>query len=90
MYEYVLTATGLNGVEGPRGFITNTTNASDYSGHFSGIFHNESLRYQASNGYYVFNIQFNNTSWAAAGNCGYGGAGVCGGPTPPDQFGGKK
>ena len=89
-YEYVLTAMGLNGVEGPRGFITNTTNASDYSGHFSGIFHNESQRYPASNGYYVFDIQFNNISWAAAGDCGYGGTGPCGGPTPPDQFGGKK
>ena len=89
-YEYVFVATGLNGVEGPRGFITNTTNASDYSGTFRGIFHNESLSSPASNGYYVFEIRFNNTSWAAANDCGYGGTGFCGGPTPPDQFGGKK
>jgi len=89
-YDYRLVATGLNGVEAPKGFIKNTTNASDYSGHFRGIFRNESTSSPASNGYYVFDIQFNNTSWAAANNCGYGGALPCGGPTLPDEFGGKK
>jgi hypothetical protein len=78
-YEYVFTATGLNGVAGPDGFITNTTDAADYSGHFRGIFHNESLQYPASNGYYVFDIRFNNESWAVLNNVAY-----------PDQFGGKK
>lgn len=95
-YEYVLVATGLNGVEGPRGFITNTTDATDYSGYFKGIFHNESLTSPASNGYYVFDIQFNNISWAAENNCGYVQGGTpqtppCVGlPAAPDQFGGKK
>lgn len=94
-YEYELTATGLNGVEGPDGFITNTTNASDYSGFFWGIFLNRSTSSPASNGYYVFTIQFNNTSWAADNNCGYD-AGApqtppCVGlPAWPDEFGGKK
>lgn len=89
-YEYVFIATGLAGVEGPRGFITNTTNASNYSGYFRGIFLNESVTSPASNGYYVFDLQFNNISWAASNDCGYGGSGPCGGPTPLDQFGGKK
>lgn len=78
-YEFVFTATGLNGIAGPDGFITNTTDATDYSGHFKGIFHNESLRHPASNGYYVFDIRFNNVSWAVANGVAY-----------PDQFGGKK
>lgn len=89
-YDYELVATGLNGVEDPSGFITNTTNATDYSGHFRGIFHNESTSSPASNGYYVFDIQFNNTSWAADNNCGWGGTGPCGGPTLPDEFGGRR
>jgi hypothetical protein len=83
-YEYVFVATGLNGVEGPRGFIKNTSNASDYGGYFRGIFHNESTESPASNGYYVFDIRFNNISWAAAGNYGWNG------PTLPDEFGGKR
>jgi hypothetical protein len=78
-YEYELVATGLNGVADASGFITNTTNASNYLGHFSGIFQNQSTSSPASNGYYVFNIQFNNTSWAATNNF-----------AAPDQFGGKK
>ena len=41
-YDYELVATGLAGVEGPTGFITNTTNASNYSGHLRGIFQNQS------------------------------------------------
>jgi hypothetical protein len=89
-YEYQLVATGLNGVEDSSGFITNTTDASDYSGYFRGIFQNQSTSSPASNGYYVFDIQFNNISWAADNDCGYGGPGPCGGPTPPDAFGGKK
>jgi hypothetical protein len=94
-YEYVFVATGLNGVEGPNGFITNTTNASNYSGYFRGIFLNQSLTSPASNGYYVFNLQFNKTSWAAANNCGYDGGAPqtppCSGlPALPDEFGGKK
>lgn len=64
-YEYEFAATGLNGVEDSAGFITNTTNASDYRGHFRGIFRNDSNLYPASNGYYVFDIEFNNISWAA-------------------------
>lgn len=89
-YDYKLVATGLHGVEGPEDFIKNTTNASDYRGHFRGIFRNESVESPASNGYYVFDLQFNNISWAAANNCGYGGLGTCGGPTLPDEFGGKE
>ena len=94
-YEYQLVATGLNGVEDPSGFITNTTNASGYSGYFRGIFHNESLTSPASNGYYVFDIQFNNTSWAADNNCGYDGGATqtppCAGlPAFPDEFGGRR
>lgn len=83
-YEYELVATGLEGVEDESGFITNTTNASDYRGHFCGIFRNESIEFPASNGYYVFDIQFNNISWAAENNYGYGGS------TLPDEFGGKR
>lgn len=94
-YEYRLVATGLQGSEDPSGFITNMTNASDYSGYFRGIFRNESTTSPDSNGYYVFDIQFNDTSWAVENNCGYDG-----GPTqtPPcndlpvwdDEFGGSK
>lgn len=95
-YTYMLIATGLNGVESPPGFIKNSTNASDYSGHFSGIFQNQSTTSPDSNGYYVFDIQFNNTSWAAANNCGYDGGSPqvnfpCTAlPAFPDEFGGKK
>jgi len=78
-YQYEFVATGLNGVKDPSGFIRNTTDASDYRGHFSGIFHNESLKHPESNGYYVFNIEFNNISWAVNGNYAL-----------PDEFGGKK
>lgn len=79
-YQYQLVATGLNGFEDDAGFITNTTNASDYSGYFRGIFRNESTSSPASNGYYVFDLQFNNISWAAE----YG-------LDPyPDEFGGKQ
>ncbi|MFB3776262.1 MAG: hypothetical protein ACE141_01590 [Bryobacteraceae bacterium] len=91
----MLVATGLNGVQGPDGFITNTTNASNYSGFFRGIFRNESTSSLASNGYYVFDLQFNNTSWAAANNCGYDGGErqtppCVDLPAWPDQFGAKK
>jgi len=94
-YEYELVAMGLNGVEDPAGFITNTTNASNYSGHFRGIFHNESTSSPASNGYYVFGIQFNDISWAAANNCGYDGGApqtppCIGLPAFPDKFGGRR
>jgi hypothetical protein len=95
-YEYQLVATGLNGVEDPSGFITNATNASNYSGYFRGIFLNLSTSSPASNGYYVFDIQFNNTSWAAANNCGYDGGSPqttppCSGlPALDDQFGGRR
>lgn len=93
-YEYELVATGLNGAKDANGFVTNTTDASDYSGHFRGIFRNESTSSPASNGYYVFDLTFNNTSWAVDNSCGYDG----GSPqTPPcsdlpvlgDQFGGR-
>jgi hypothetical protein len=79
-YEYVFIATGLNGVEGPSRFITNTTNASNYSGYFRGIFHNESATSLESNGYYVFDLQFNDTSWAADNDL----------LAFDDEFGGKK
>lgn len=93
-YKYKLVATGLNGIEDEFGFITNRKNASDYSGYFRGIFLNESTSSPASNGYYVFDIQFNNTSWAADMNCGYDEGSK---QTPPcedlpaydDEFGGK-
>jgi len=83
-YAFTLVATGLNGTMAPDGFITNTTNTSDYSGGFTGIFLNESATSPASNGYYVFDITFNNISWAADHDYGYGG------PTLPDDFGGMK
>lgn len=80
-YKYVLVASGLEGEEDEFGFITNTKDASNYRGYFRGIFLNESASSPASNGYYVFDIQFNNTSWAADNNCGY----IAGAPkqTPP-------
>jgi hypothetical protein len=94
-YEYVLIATGLNGVQNPGGLIVNTTNASNYGGFFRGIFRNESSTSPQSNGYYVFDLQFNNTSWAAQNNCGYDGGAPqtlpCASlPAAADQFGGKK
>lgn len=89
-YDYELVASGLDGVEGPKGFITNSRNATDYRGHFRGIFRNESATSPTSNGYYVFELRFNNVSWAAACNCGYGGTGPNGGPTAPDAFGGER
>lgn len=88
-YEYLLMATGLNGVEDESGFVTNTTNASDYNGYFRGIFLNESINYPESNGYYVFDIWFNNTSWAAENDCGYLGPNDCGGPAWDDEFGAR-
>jgi hypothetical protein len=78
-YEYVFIATGLAGVEDENGFITNGSNASGYSGFFRGIFQNESVNYPLSNGYYVFDLQFNNISWAVNNGSAY-----------DDQFGGKK
>lgn len=78
-YDYEFVASGLHGVEVSGGFSKNTTNASDYSGHFRGIFRNESVRSPASNGYYVFDISFNNVSWAAAR-----------GLTLDDEFGGRR
>jgi hypothetical protein len=89
-YDYEFVASGLAGVEGPDGFITNSRNAAGYGGHFRGIFRNESVTSPASNGYYVFDLRFNNISWAAACNCGWGGPGPRGGPTPPDAFGGER
>lgn len=94
-YEYVFIATGLNAVEGPPGFFTNTMDASNYGGYFRGIFHNESMTSPVSNGYYVFDLRFNNMSWAAANNCGYDGGTpqtppCIGLPALPDEFGGKK
>ncbi len=94
-YKYKLVATGLNGVEDEFGFIMNTTNASDYSGYFRGIFLNESASDPGSNGYYVFDIQFNNASWAADEDCGYDYTGIkqkppcIDNPAWPDEFGGK-
>lgn len=75
--------------------IKNTTNASDYSGYFRGIFRNESSESPQSNGYYVFDLQFNKTSWAAANNCGYDGgspqSAPCQGlPALHDEFAAKK
>lgn len=79
-YEYVFVATGLNGVEDDEGFITNTTNAEHYLGSFRGIFLNESETSPESNGYYVFDLQFNDDSWAAEN-----------GYTPyDDEFGGVR
>lgn len=78
-YEYLLIATGLNGVRGSDGLIKNTTNASNYAGTFRGVFLNQSVTSPQSNGYYVFDLQFNNTSWAATNN-----------HAVPDEFGGKK
>lgn len=79
-YDYELVAAGVGGVEGPDGFITNSRNATGYRGHFRGIFRNESVNYPASNGYYVFELQFNSVSWAVAN----------GGPMAPDEFGGER
>ncbi|HEY3287738.1 MAG TPA: hypothetical protein VGJ96_11540 [Gemmatimonadaceae bacterium] len=83
-YDYELVAIGLSGIENPKGFYRNTKNATDYSGYFRGIFRNESTTSPTSNGYYVFDLRFNNISWAAARNLGWGG------PTLPDEFGSSK
>jgi hypothetical protein len=63
-YEYTLTATGLNAADSGGGIYMNTTDATSYVGSFRGIFRNESERYPESNGYYVFDFQFNSKSWA--------------------------
>jgi hypothetical protein len=64
VYEYRLVATGLAAADEDKdGFYENTKNATSYSGYFKGIFRNESERYPQSNGYYVFNLTFNNVSW---------------------------
>ena len=94
-YEYVLAAIGLNGYDNGAGLIVNANNATNYGGYFRGIFLNESATSPASNGYYVFDLQFNNNSWAAANNCGYNGGAKqtppCAGlPAAPDEFGAKK
>ncbi|GIV03516.1 MAG: hypothetical protein D6724_04690 [Armatimonadetes bacterium] len=65
VYEYRLVATGLAAEDKDKdGFYENTKNATNYSGYFKGIFRNESERHPESNGYYVFNLTFNNVSWA--------------------------
>ena len=97
-YQYQLVATGLNGATDADGFTTNTTNASGYSGYFRGIFQNESNTHSDSNGFYVFELQFNSTSWADENNCGYDGGPppaprqtppCVGLPALPDEFGGR-
>ena len=68
-YEYKLTATGLDGQLDPGSkLVKNTKNASSYSGYFRGIFRNESVRHQESNGFYRVDLTFNNSSWAVANN----------------------
>jgi hypothetical protein len=63
-YHYELVATGLRAADPDKdGFYENTRNATSYSGFFRGIFRNESERFPESNGYYVFDLQFNNVSW---------------------------
>ncbi len=72
----------------------------DIAGQQLGIFKNKSVTSPESHGYYVFNIEFNNISWAASHNCGYKvvgqpetieGTDQCvGNPAWPDEFGGKK
>lgn len=95
-YEYVFVATGLDGVEDDEGFITNTKNADNYLGSFRGIFLNESETSPESNGYYVFDLQFNNISWAADNNCGYDYSNVkqlppcVDNPAWDDEFGGVR
>lgn len=64
-YEYTLTALGVNGVDNGAGFYVNANNATGYTGHFSGIFQNLSTTSPDSNGYYTFDLTFNNISWAA-------------------------
>lgn len=79
-YEYKLVATGLEGDEDSDGFITNTQNASEYNGYFRGIFRNESNTSPDSNGYYVFDLEFNSISWADQND-----------PNAyPDEFGGRR
>lgn len=79
-YEYSLTATGLNAADGDNdGFYTNMTNPTGYTGYFKGIFRNESLTSPLSNGFYVFDLSFNNVSWAASN-----------GYALPDEFGSNR
>ena len=44
---------------------TNDGNAADFSGTFRGIFENTSVSSPESNGFYVFELRFNATSWSA-------------------------
>lgn len=74
-YDLHFVATGLNGITDGMGGIVNTTNASGYSGGFTGLFQNLSVNHPDSNGFYAVNLSFNNTSWAAAN-----------GDTGPDYF----
>lgn len=63
-YEYRFVATGLNGQDDGSGFILSEVNAASYSGRFWAVFQNESERHPESNGFYVVEVTFNNTSWA--------------------------
>ncbi len=68
-YSFNLTATGLNGVNSG-GFITNTTNASSYSGGFTGLFQNLSVSSPQSDGFYAVNLAVNDTSWMVSNGFG--------------------
>ncbi len=65
-YSLNMTATGLNGLEIAPGFFESSNHPTSVSGSFSGIFENLSTTDPSSNGFYSFNLTFNNTNWAYA------------------------
>lgn len=66
-YTIDITASGLVGAYNPvSGLVESNNHPSNMSGTFYGIFQNLSSTDPGSNGFYVFNLTLNNTSWAFA------------------------
>jgi hypothetical protein len=66
-YNFTMTATGLAGAyDSGTGLILSQNHPTAVTGTVSGIFQNTSTQNPAANGYYVFNLTFNDTNWAYA------------------------
>lgn len=63
-YELEMTFAGLNGVEVAPGFYEATNHQSSTTGFLRGIFQNTSTTSPSSNGFYVFDLSFNDLNWA--------------------------
>ncbi len=68
-YEYKFIVTGVQGTDDDQdGFFEYRGPDGQFSGYFKGIFENESASSPGSNGFYVVELSFNNTSWSVANN----------------------